>query len=228
MRLPRHIRPFGPDGLLLEWEARIDPAISRGVHAFAAALRQQAGVRECVPGYASLLLTFDTGRTTAASLREYVYALRPSAAPTADGYLHRVPVVYGGGAGPDLDTVAEVTGCSPEEVVRHHGATDYLVYLLGYRPGFAFLGPTPPRLEVPRRTTPRVRVPPGSVGMAGRQTGVYPAGCAGGWQLIGRCPWPLLDPQGQPRFRAGDRVRFFPIEEEAFHHHQTSAPWPAR
>ena len=225
MRLPRDIRPYGTDGLLLEWEARIDPGISRGVHAFAAALRKLRGVSECVPGYASLLCTFDRRQLSMQALRDHVYDLRPADGAIIDAPLHRLPVAYGGGYGPDLESVARSSGLSPDEVTARHAATEYLVYLLGFRPGFAFLGQTEAALEVPRRMQPRQRVPAGAVGLAGRQTGVYPAPGPGGWQLIGRCPWPMLAEDGQPRLRPGHRVRFYPIAGNDFAAYAKGVQW---
>lgn len=228
MRRPRHIRPYGPSALLLEWEARIDAAISRSVHAYAAAVARHPAVTECVPGYASLLVDFLADRTTAYALREYIYAITVSDPVRERADVHLLPVLYGGDAGADLEAVAGQVGLSPEAVIRLHTDREYLVFLLGYQPGFAFLGPTDEGLRVARRSSPRPRVPAGAVGLAERQTGIYPGGSPGGWQLIGRCPWSLLDASGMPRLRPGDRVRFTPVDERTFAELQKAPAWPGR
>ena len=209
--MPRRIQDFGPQDLLLEWEQRIDPDINRSVLAYANYLETLDGVRECVPAYASLLVRVTKDRQ---AWRETLYDLRLSNPGLPQGKLHRLPVRYGGIFGPDLDEVAAMTGLSVREVVDLHTGQEYLVYLLGFRPGFGFLGQLPAQLNVPRRGTPRPRVPAGSVGLAGRQTGVYPVDSPGGWQLIGHCPLPFLDAQGVSRLSAGDRVRFFLVDDD--------------
>ncbi|MEL7162227.1 MAG: 5-oxoprolinase subunit PxpB [Bacteroidota bacterium] len=228
-RKPRTVLPYPPDALLLNWEQRISPAISSGVHAYAHALRQHPAVRECVPGYASLLVRYARPKITAYDLREFIFALNPLTEETG-GILHEIPVCYADDFAPDLPTVAAAIALSPEEIIRLHTDVEYLVYQVGFRPGFAFLGQTDARLEIPRRTSPRRRVPAGTVGLAGRQTGIYPSESPGGWQLIGRCPWPLLR-AGKDfcRFQAGDRVRFHSVSATEFAQLQkTSAPWPVR
>ncbi len=227
MRLPHHLHSYGSDALLLTWEQRIDPAISRSVHDYARAVLAHPGVVECVPAYASLLVRFSLRKTSAYQLREYIYALRPAAVPAAPSQRHLVPVCYDG---PDLEYVQDTLQLSFQELVALHTGTDFLVYQLGYLPGFAFLGETPPQLEIERRSTPRPRVPSGAVGLAGRQTGIYPSPSPGGWQLIGRCPIPLLQAGPAPtRFLAGDTVRFYAIDAPAFLDlKQTPAPWPER
>lgn len=129
-----------------------------------------------------------------------------------------IPVCYGGSFGPDLEAVAAHNELSPDEVVRIHSSGEYVVYLLGFAPGFPFLGGMSQRIATPRRSTPRLVIPSGTVGIAGMQTGVYPIVTPGGWQLIGRTPVPLFRPDMNPPtlLRAGDRVRFLPITEEEF------------
>ena len=206
----------------------MDPGISRGVHAYAAALSGLDGITECVPGYASLLLVFDPRTHSADAVRERVYALSVKETTTTNGVAHRIPVVYGDTFGPDLEAVAQHCGRSAREVIDLHQSVDYLVYLLGFRPGFAFMGQTPAEIAVDRQSTPRTAVAPGSVGLAGRQTGIYPDGSPGGWQLIGRTPCSLIDEHGAPRFRAGDRVAFYAIPAGSFAEYQNASPWPER
>ena len=223
VRMPRRILDYGPQALLLEWEQRIAPDINRSVLAYAAYIENLDGVVECVPAYASLLLRVDKNRR---AWRELLYDVRVPDPGPSPGTLHRLPVRYGGSHGPDLDEVAARTGLSVPEVIDLHTGQDYQVYLLGFRPGFGFLGQLPAPLEVARRVSPRPRVSAGSVGLAGRQTGVYPVDSPGGWQLIGHCPLPLLDSAGGARLQPGDRVRFFPIDSCTDNFPERSLPCP--
>lgn len=222
VRRPRDIVAYGSDALLVNWEPIIDPAVSAGVHAYARALNDHPNVTECVPAYASLLVSF-VG-ISAYALREIIYELEPTA-DAPEGILHDLPVVYDG---PDLAEVGAATGLAAAEIIDLHTSREYLVYQIGFRPGFGFLGPTDERLTVARRSSPRARVAAGSVGLAGRQTGVYPEESPGGWQLIGRCPFPLLAATGS-RLLGGDRVRFRPITAQEFVHLENHPPpWPQR
>lgn len=214
MRLPREFIDYGHHALLLNWEQCIDPAINAGVHAYAAHLSHHPAVTESVPAYCSLLVIFDSAKTNHYKLREWIYAQTVSIPPAVMLKTHRIPVVYGGEFGPDLEEVCRLTHLSPQEVIQLHTSTTYRVYQLGYQPGFPFLGLTDAKLEVARRSSPRGRVPAGSVGLAGRQTGIYPQASPGGWQLIGRCPWGIWrnEHENQARFKAGDAVQFYAIE----------------
>ena len=227
MRSPREIVPYGPEALLLNWEQRIDPAISAGVHAWAALIGRHPAVRECVPAYASLLVRFATPLVSAYDLREYILDLAPVAGARKDAIRHQLPVCYDG---PDLDATAKLLRLTTERLISLHADRDYLVYQIGFRPGFGFLGQTAPELSVGRHPTPRARVAAGSVGLAGRQTGVYPSDSPGGWRLIGRCPYPLVRAGDDPALlRAGDTVRFRPVSAVEYDHLLNSpAPWPER
>ena len=132
--------------------------------------------------------------------------------------MKEVAVVYGGAYGPDLPRVAAHNGISEEDVIRLHSSPAYLVYVIGGFPGLAAMGTVPSRIETPRLSTPRTKVAPGSVAIAGRQTGIYAVPSPGGWQIIGRTPLRLFDPDRDPPslFQPGDRVRFSPISEERF------------
>ncbi|MEM9930122.1 MAG: 5-oxoprolinase subunit PxpB, partial [Bacteroidota bacterium] len=187
MRLPHHLLCYGPGALLLQWEQRISPDISTSVHAYALAIEQHPAVLECVVAYASLLVRFSTPSITAYQLKEYILDLQPSPVSDRSSILHEIPVCYDG---PDFTTVAATLKLSAAALIALHTRETYLVYQLGYQPGFAFMGQTPADLAIPRRSSPRARVPAGSVGLAGRQTGIYPTNSPGGWQLIGRCPIP--------------------------------------
>ncbi|MEM8584449.1 MAG: 5-oxoprolinase subunit PxpB, partial [Bacteroidota bacterium] len=165
--------------------------------------------------------------TTANRLREQIYDLQPKVKPMS-GRKHLLPVCYGGDFGPDLEEVAENLKIKPKQLVELHQATSYRVYQLGYQPGFAFLGLTDPQLEIERRQSPRSKVPAGSVGLAGRQTGIYPMETPGGWQLIGRCPWSMIRTNREPfaRLQAGDVVEFYAIEAEQWTEYlENRVPW---
>ena len=169
------------------------------------------GVAEALPGMNNLTLVFDPAEIDLTELEMQVLSAWPQLAGTpVEGRLIEIPVAYGGEAGPDLAHVAVHTGLTPDEVVRRHSAGEYVVYLLGFLPGFPFLGGLAPELATPRRAEPRVAVPARSVGIGGEQTGIYLLVSPGGWQLIGRTPLELFNPgAAEPTLlRPGDRVRF--------------------
>lgn len=216
-------RPVGDAALLVEVEGPpgITPEVNAVVLQLDAALLRAglAGVRETVPAYRTVLVLFDPEATDVARLSREIQALPLHAVDLAPARRWHLPVAYGGAQGPDLLEVARQTGLTPAEVVALHTAHDYRVYLLGFSPGFAYLGVLPPELRPPRRTTPRPRVPAGSVAIAGAQTGIYPTELPGGWHLLGRTPARLLDWQREPPIllQPGDLVRFqsVPLEELA-------------
>lgn len=204
---------------MVEFADAISPEANERVYALAEALRRRPlpGLREAVPTYRSLLLHFDPLTLEEARLRRHVEALlRGDAvrlAPEREPRLREVPTLYGGAMGPDLPSVAELTGLTEAEVVRLHSETIYTVYMVGFLPGFPYLGVLPEALETPRLEEPRLVVPAGSVAIAGRQTGIYPLESPGGWRLIGRTPLRLFDPRRDPPayIAPGDRVRFVPV-----------------
>lgn len=217
MRKPRLVRRYGSTSLLIDWAPVIDPAINASVHRYAAALRGVRGVSECVPAYASLLVSYSREETDYDSLAEQIYSLSPAVGSANATRLHILPVCYGEAYGPELPYASQRLGLSEDTVIGLHTAPTYQVYFLGFRPGFAFLGALDERLALPRLDSPRARVPAGSVGITGRQTGVYPGTSPGGWAIIGRCPLPLLDPgSGLPLLRPGDRVRFATVTSQRF------------
>ena len=174
------------------------------------------GLGRPVPAHASVLVPFDPDELSEAALCELLgRALDRSASSTAEPDIERaveLPVAYGGADGPDLADVAERTGLTETEVMRLHASVEYRVLAIGFVPGFAYLGVLPGALELPRRRSPRIRVPAGSVAIAGRQTAVYPFETPGGWHLIGRTEARLWDADAGPpaRLAPGDRVRFVP------------------
>lgn len=210
MTLPR-LHSLGDAALLCELPPPATLAQQQQIWALANEALQWPAVQEALPGMNNLTLMFDPARIDAAELEMQVLAAWPQLAAAAiEGRTIEIPVAYGGEHGPDLADVAAHTGFTPAEVVRRHAAGEYVVYLLGFLPGFAFMGGLPPELATPRRAEPRVAVPARSVGIGGAQTGVYPLVSPGGWQLIGRTPLEMFDPAAaEPTLlRPGDRVRF--------------------
>lgn len=183
-------------------------------------LEPVAGVRNLHPAYCSLLVKFDGLRLrhdeVEAILRRYFERLEEIKLP--EPRLVEIPVCYGGEFGPDLAEVCAIHGLIPAQAIELHASAEYLVYFLGFVPGFAYLGELPEALVTPRLAVPRRRVPAGSVGIAGNQTGVYPFSTPGGWRLIGRTPVAMFraEREGFSLLAIGDRVRFAPISAERF------------
>ncbi len=205
---------LGEGALLARLPARICRSTHRAIRALHHAVEREgiAGIRELVPCYAELRIDFDPAIVDADTLRERVGALGVvlDAVVLPQPRSVEVPVCYDG---PDLAIVARHTGLDEDEVVRRHSTPGYQVYMLGFVPGFAYLGGLDPRLATPRLPTPRVAVPAGSVGIAGCQTGIYPLATPGGWNIIGHTPLRLFDPAAERpfHFEPGDQVRFVPI-----------------
>jgi KipI family sensor histidine kinase inhibitor len=192
-----------------------------------------AGLVETLPTYRSLLVVFDPLRTTAGAIREAVLAAVPRADPASlpAGRLVELPTVYGGVHGPDLASLAAEVGLSEQGVIAAHTGREYRVYMLGFSPGFPYMGTLPEVLRVPRLRSPRTHVPARTVALAGQQTGVYPVPSPGGWRLIGRTPLRIYDPRRDAPFLldAGDRVRFVAISEREYERRaplDESAPAP--
>ena len=216
------ILPAGDSALLVQLESRIDPAISGAVISLAAALEQRVGaiLRDIVVGYCSVTVYFNPLSIDAAWLESVIAETatgvlddEPSAGP-----LLEVPVCYGADLGPDLADVARFAKCSEEEAIALHSDVTYRVYVVGFVPGFPYMASVDPRLALPRRASPRTRVPAGPVAVAAGQTGIYPAETPGGWHLIGRTRVKPYDPDRREPFlfKPGDRVRFVPIDRAAY------------
>lgn len=204
-------------------------AISEKTHhkvvALYKALKQQlpSGVLTLTPAYCAVMVTYDPMVTGPGCLQPLVTALinaAPQNGSAIEGRVVEVPVCYGGIHGPDLLTVARHCDLSAEEVIARHSAVTYPIYMIGFSPGFPFLGGLDPKLHTPRLTTPRTCVPEGSVGIADAQTGIYPVESPGGWQIIGRTPLKLFRPDriAPFRYQIGDRLRFVPVDPEVFSH----------
>jgi KipI family sensor histidine kinase inhibitor len=208
------IREAGDSALLLELEPIIDPQVNARAVAIAAALRRAGvpGVRDIVPTFRSVGVFFDPLRADIAALIDAVRRAAETPAAVDERAPIEVEVAYGGEAGPDLEAVASFARCAPAEVIDRHASMVYRVFMMGFLPGFAYMGTVDDSIAAPRRATPRVRVPAGSVGIAGRQTGIYPFESPGGWQIIGRTAVKPFDPERkQPSlFAPGDMVKFVP------------------
>jgi KipI family sensor histidine kinase inhibitor len=206
------IVPAGDQALLITIGSAIDPELLAQVLALDEALqdRRPAGLLSTVPAYASLLCCYDPDVTDAARLEDAIRHLEGRVDPSVPiGPIVDVPTRYDG---PDLADVALKTNLTPIGVIDAHAGCEYLVYCVGFAPGFTYCGSVPEQLAVPRLASPRPRVPAGSIGIAGRQTGIYAVESPGGWNLIGRTDIQLFDPTGDPpaRFKTGDRLRFVP------------------
>ncbi len=213
--------PSGDTAIVIEFGVEIDRAVSEAVLRLGARIREAgiAGILELVPTFRSLLVHYDPLRISGAALVDRIKAL-----PTAETALEQrrqlwhVPVCYEGELAPDLASVAEATKLTPTEVVALHSGTRYHVYMIGFLPGFPYMGDLPEKLVLPRRTDPRVRVPPGAVAIAMAMTAIYPLQSPGGWHLLGTTPIRLFDLAwpAPALFAPGDAVRFEPVDRATF------------
>lgn len=221
----------GDAALTVEFGNAIDPAIHDRVLAFAHAMEGLSweGLIEAVPAYRSATVYFDPSKIDADHLAERLKALAQVLLPTSvhTPRLVEIPVVYGGECGPDLSDVAAFAGVLPEEAAALHASVEYRVYMLGFSPGFPYMGRVPDSLAMPRLATPRAKVPSGSVGIAGSQTGIYPLESPGGWRVIGRTPLRLYDLNRADPFllAPGDCVRFVIIDRQEFDRLAAKAEW---
>ena len=212
----------GESCLVVELGDRIDIALNLQVRTLCQAVERAgiAGIQEVVPTYRSLAIYYDPLATERDVLKDQIIGLLSSSGGE-DGprpKLVEIPAVYGGEYGPDLEFVGHHTGLTQDEVIRLHTEPLYHAYMLGFTAGFAYLGGLSERLSVPRLPTPRLKVPAGSVGIAGTQTGVYPVESPGGWRIIGRTSLRLFDATSQvpTPISPGDKVRFVSIEERDY------------
>lgn len=212
----------GDSAIVVEFDDRVDPSVNARAIAVADAIQAAglAGVRDVVPTFRAVAIYFDPLHTDGDALMARVEAEAAGSSQQADAERTpvRIPVCYGGDLGPDLGAVAEFSQLDEATVVALHTGRSYRVFMLGFVPGFAYLGTVDDRIAMPRRATPRVRVPPGSVGIAGVQTGIYPLETPGGWQLVGRTPLKPFDPARAEPFllKAGDTVEFYAIDKQQF------------
>ncbi len=216
--------PAGEQGLVVEFGQKIDSRINSRVHQTAKLLNQKIGdtIFEIVPTYRSLLVYFNPLKITRAELIRQLEAVLLETETCAEKQVQEqivvIPVCYGGDFGPDIDFVAQHNGLSIEEVVKIHTSNPYQVYMIGFTPGFPYLGGMSEKIATPRLDKPRIKIPAGSVGIAGSQTGFYPMESPGGWRLIGRTPIKAFDPQAENPFlfNAGQYLQFKAITEEEY------------
>jgi inhibitor of KinA len=212
----------GDRGLLVEFGAAIDPEINQKVRQVFLSLEKSPihGVTEVIPTYRSILITYDPFKTDPERIKIEILDRENNVdkweIPPPETY--EIQVVYGDEFGPDLEFVAQHNKLTPEEVIQIHTSGTYLIYMIGFTPGFPFLGGLSQRIFTPRLENPRQLVPAGSVGIANNQTGIYPIDSPGGWQLIGKTPIKLYDPAGSPPIllKAGNYLKFKSISRKEF------------
>lgn len=215
-------RVMGDRALLLEFGDEISIEINEKVRRMTLAIQAGVieGIVEKVPTYRSLLIIYNPFIINIEDLKKRLDWMEEALgqSPFPEPKLTRIPVVYGGSYGPDLDYAAKFCQITPEEAVRLHCSKPYHIYMIGFMPGFPYMGELPEALITPRLKTPRLSVPAGSVAIAQRQTGIYSMESPGGWQIIGRTPVQLFDPEKEPAalLQMGDVVQFFPISEKQF------------
>ena len=218
------ISPVGDCAISIDFGQVIDPKINRQIRQIIEQIKglQLDGIIELVPTYCALLVQYDAMVYSYSDIcRILEPTLQESVTDSANELVTiiEIPTVYGGEFGPDLGFVASHNHLSEAEVVSIHSGTDYLVYMLGFIPGFTYLGGVDPRIATPRLSSPRILIPAGSVGIAGEQTGTYPSDSPGGWQIIGRTPVTMYDMSKEQAalLQAGDYVRYVSIDENEFH-----------
>jgi len=218
------ISPVGDRAISIDFGQVIDPTINRHIRQTIERIKelQLEGIIELVPTYCALLVEYDAMLYSYSEICNIIEpTLEEGMANTTNELVTvvEVPTVYGGEFGPDLSFVASHNHLSEDEVISIHSGTDYLVYMLGFIPGFTYLGGMDSRIATPRLSSPRTLIPAGSVGIAGEQTGTYPSDSPGGWQIIGRTPVTMYDMSKAQAalLKAGDYVRYVPIDESEFH-----------
>ena len=211
----------GDSAVVVSFPEYIDPLVNAHCVALACEIRSRRipWIRDVVEAYASVTVYIDPLAIEDATAVEIVRGVAIATAAIAEEPPPlRLPVCYGGEYGPDISEVSRYAQCSEHDVIRRHSSVTYRVYMLGFLPGFAYLGKVDQVIAIPRRNNPRLAVQAASVGIAGQQTGVYPSQSPGGWQIIGRCPSRLIDWSKKEPFLlgAGKRVRFDPVSEDEY------------
>jgi len=211
---------MGDRAVLVELGDDISPQINQKVRELYIGTKGHRikGIKDLVPSYRSLMVVYDPLAISLDFLESQMNEIWDAwdDARLSDPRTVEIPVVYGDKYGPDLEWIADYHKMTPQDVIRLHTRPTYQVYMIGFMPGYPYMGEVPDELVTPRRKTPRTHVPRGSVGIAQKQTGIYPVASPGGWQIIGRTPVRLFDPQGKPPsfLEMGDRVKFFVITEQ--------------
>ena len=216
------IRPAGDASLLIEFGQEISPEINAKITATVQLMKEQhiEGVVDIIPAFCSLLINYDPRVLSYDELSKRMKRLLniEIKAGETGRRVFEIPVCYGGQYGPDLANIAEHAGLTEEEVIEIHSSRDYLIYMLGFLPGFCYLGGLDERIHTPRLANPRLKINAGSVGIGGSQTGIYPLDSPGGWQLMGMTPVKTYDPDREVPIllSAGDFIRFIPVDEEEY------------
>lgn len=210
---------YGSESIVVEFEQKISLKIHTQVRKLYQYLttKQIKGSRSIIPAYTSVTISFDSSLITKEEIKDIIWLVDFSTIELAEGKKHSISVCYHESLAPDLEEVLQHTGLSHDALVELHSSTSYLVYMLGFVPGFLYLGGLDQKLHIPRRETPRIKIPQGSVGLAGEQTGVYPLETPGGWQLIGRTPLTLFDSKHPEKIKMGDFISFDPISLEEYY-----------
>lgn len=212
----------GDSSLLIQFGNEISPEINQRIKATVQLMREQhiEGVLDVIPAFCSLLINYDPRVISYSEITKRMRKLLKVEMKAEDEKkkVFEIPVCYGGKYGPDLAYIAEHAGMTEEEVIALHSSKDYLIYMLGFLPGFCYLGGLDERLHTPRLATPRIKIDAGSVGIGGSQTGIYPMDSPGGWQLMGMTPVKTYDPEREVPIlvEAGDYIRFVPVDEEEY------------
>lgn len=216
------ISPVSEDTLLVTLADAICPDLPPKLRSLCQLLEAQdwPWLRDLIPAYTTLLIVYDPDqldfRQAAAAIRPLLASWPEDSAPDSDERTVELPVYYSEESGPDLNALAKACNLSVEQVITTHTATSYRVFAMGFAPGFGFMGEVDPAIAHPRRKIPRQKVPQGSVGIANRQTAVYPVSSPGGWQIIGRCPTRLFDPENLSLLHTGDKVHFYSVGREEY------------
>ena len=214
--------PSGDRGIMIEVGREISEDINRRIRQMVYCIRNRSieGIVEIIPAYNTLLIIYNPIRNTYEELIEQLQKAweTMNEIQLPDQEVIHIPVLYGGIYGPDIDDVAAYNGLTSREIIDIHYGRDYLVYMLGFTPGFPYLGGMSERIATPRLDSPRERIPGGAVGIAGSQTGIYPIESPGGWRIIGRTPIRLFDPKRDSVFllHAGNYIRFESIDEDTY------------
>jgi KipI family sensor histidine kinase inhibitor len=213
----------GDSALVIEFGNEISETINREIRFVTDALDRAKlkGVLDLTPTYRSILVNFDPLLAPASGITDFVTGILKNHTESSDasgGEVIEIPVLYGGEMGPDLDFICQHTKLDKDEVIRRHSSVEYLVYMLGFTPGFTYLGGLPRELATPRLAKPRTLIPAGSVGIAAAQTGIYPVESPGGWQLMGRTPLKVFNYERPKPFllTAGDYLKFVPVSAQEY------------
>jgi len=217
------ILTVGDSSILVEFEQVISPEINARITTLVRLIKEQQfeGIVDMIPSYCALLITYDPRVMSYGTIKERVEKLLEldiEAKEEGTIKVYEIPVCYDGEFGPDLDNIAKLAGMSKEEVIALHSASDYLIYMMGFMPGFPYLGGLDERIHTPRLDNPRLKIAEGSVGIGGASTGIYPLESPGGWQLMGRTPVKTYDPSREEPIllESGNYIRFVPISEAEY------------